>query len=133
MKLTCRSEYALLALIYLSRQKQDGYFSVENYSAGPGNPSQFLEQILLSLKRARYVKSSKGKHGGYALAKPPGKIPLAEIIRLLDGALAPTESVSKYFYETTPIEKEKKMIKLFKEIRDYIAKRLENTSLADMR
>jgi Rrf2 family transcriptional regulator, cysteine metabolism repressor len=133
MKLTCRSEYALLALIYLSRQKQDDYFSVETIAQAQGIPPQFLEQILLNLKRARYVKSSKGKHGGYTLAKPPQQIPLAEIIRLFDGALAPTESVSKYFYETTPIEKEKKMIKLLKEIRDYIAKRLENTSLADMR
>jgi Rrf2 family transcriptional regulator, cysteine metabolism repressor len=133
MKLTSRSEYALLALIYLSRQKPNGYISVGTIAQAQGIPPQFLEQILLTLKRARYVRSSKGKHGGYTLAKSPEKIFLAEIIRLFDGALAPTESVSKYFYETTPIEKEKKMIKLFKEIRDYISKRLENTSLADMR
>jgi len=57
---------------------------------------------------------------------------LSEIIRLFDGALAPTESASKYFYEPTPIEKEKKLLKLFKGLRDYISNKLEGTTLADM-
>jgi DNA-binding IscR family transcriptional regulator len=53
-------------------------------------------------------------------------------VRLFDGALAPTESVSKYFYESTPIEKEKKLMAVFKEVRDYIAEKMERTTLADV-
>jgi DNA-binding IscR family transcriptional regulator len=53
--------------------------------------------LLLTLKRARYVSSVKGRTVGIKLAGPADKITLAEIIRLFDGALAPTESVSKYF------------------------------------
>ncbi len=132
MKLTLRSEYALLALLYLARRKETGYVSVETIARSQEIPQKFLEQILLTLKRARYLKSLKGQHGGYCLAKPAEKISLAEIIRLFDGALAPTESASKYYYESTPIEKEKKIIRLFKELRDYIADKLENITLADM-
>lgn len=133
MKLTLRSEYGLLALLYLARPQKDEFTSVETIARAQGIPLRFLEQILHALKRARIVASSKGQHGGYRLAKPAGKITLAEIIRLFDGALAPTESVSKYFYESTPIEKEKNLLKIFKAIRDFVADKLENTTLADVK
>ncbi len=132
MKLTSRSEYALLALVYLARRNASGYVSVETIAEAQAIPQKFLEQIMLALKRAKYVHSSKGQHGGYALAKPADKISLAEIIRLFDGALAPTESVSRYFYETTPIEKEKKIIRVFRDIRDFVAAKMEQTTIADV-
>lgn len=132
MKLTTRSEYALLALLYLTRHHTDDYVTVETVAAARGIPHKYLEQIMLALKRARYVRSSKGQHGGYRLAKPAEKIPLAEIIRLFDGALAPTDSVSEHFYETTPVEKERGLIAVFRDIRDYAAAKLEKTSLADV-
>ena len=132
MKLTSRSEYALLALVYLNRHDDQGFVSVETIALAQGIPRKYLEQILLALKRAKYLRSSKGQHGGYRLAKPANKITLAEIIRLFDGALAPTESVSRYFYESTPIEKEKSLIRVFKEIRDFVSNKLEHTTLSDM-
>ena len=132
MKLTSRSEYALLALVYLARRNVPSYISVETIAEAQAIPAKFLEQIMLALKHAKYVRSSKGQHGGYCLAKPADKISLAEIIRLFDGALAPTESVSRYFYESTPIEKEKRLIKVFRDIRDYVAEKMENTTLADV-
>ncbi len=132
MKLTARSEYALLALVYLARRKSEAFVSVESIAEAQDIPTKFLEQIMLALKHAKYLHSSKGQHGGYRLAKPADKISLAEIIRLFDGALAPTESVSKYFYESTPIEKEKNLIKVFKDIRDYVADLLEDTTVADV-
>ena len=68
----------------------------------------------------------------YKLTKPASQISIAEIIRLMDGALAATESVSKYFFTDTPLRQEKKLINIFKEIRDYISKKLENLTLADL-
>ena len=133
MKLTRRSEYALLALIHLARAKGEGYVSVAAMAEAQGLPAKFLEQLLMALKRARLVKSQKGPHGGYRLARPAERISLAEVIRLLDGALAPTESVSTYFYEPTPVEREKRLLRVFKEIRDQISARLEKTTLADVR
>ena len=132
MKLTSRSEYALLALIHLARHNTDEFISVDSIAQAQGIPPKFLEQILLALKRAHFLRSVKGQHGGYQLAKTPRQISLAEVIRLFDGALAPTDSVSENFYESTPIEKEKKVVKVFKDIRDYTSKKLENTSLADV-
>lgn|SRR5574341_204656 len=133
MKLTSRSEYALLALIYLARQEPDTLVSVEEIAAAQRIPPKFLEQIMLTLKRARYLRSAKGRQGGYCLSKSADAITLAEIIRLFDGALAPTESVSRYFYETTPIEQESQLMAVFRDIRDYVAHRLETTTLAQVR
>ena len=133
MKLTTRSEYALLALIHLARARGPAYVSAVSIAEAQGLPPKFLEQLLLVLKRGGLVKSQKGQRGGYKLARPAEKISLAEIIRLLDGALAPTDSVSRYFYEPTPVEKEKRLLKVFKEIRDLVSARLEKTTLADVR
>lgn len=130
MKLTSKSEYALLALIYLARSSADTFVPVQVIAAAQGIPPKYLEQILLILKRAKYLRSLRGQAGGYALARPAEQIQLAEIIRLFDGALAPTESVSVYFYESTPIEKEQSLLAVFRDIRDYIADKLENTTLA---
>jgi Rrf2 family protein len=132
VKLTRRSEYALLALIHLARAKDEGYVAVSVIAEAQGLPAKFLEQLLMSLKRGGLVKSQKGPHGGYRLARPAGKISLAEVIRLLDGALAPTESVSTYFYESTPIEREKRLLRIFKEVRDFVSAKLEKTTLQDV-
>jgi len=132
MKLTTRSEYGLLALVYLARRPANEYISIETIAKAQGIPPKFLEQLMLALKRAHFLRSTKGQHGGYALAKAPSQITLAEVIRLFDGALAPTESVSENFYESTPIEKEKKLTAVFKDIRDYVSNRLETTTIADV-
>jgi Rrf2 family protein len=132
MKLTTRSEYGLLALIHLARRHGEGGISVRDIAAEQGIPPQFLEQLMLILKRSGYVRSTRGRSGGFRLARDPGKISLAEIIRLFDGALAPTESVSRYFYEPTPVEREPALLGLFRELRNIISDRLEATTLAMM-
>ncbi len=131
MKLTYRSEYALLALIYLARHQKEDHITVKTIADAQQIPSKFLEQIMLSLRLSGYLHSSKGKRGGFRLSVPPNKISLAEIIRLFDGALAPIESASKYFYNHTPIEKESGLLAVFKEVRDYLAEKMEKTTLAD--
>ena len=132
MKLTTRSEYALLALVYLARQPQDRFVTVQTIAEAQGIPPKFLAQLLLAMKHARYVKSAKGQHGGFQLGMAAERITLAEVIRFFDGALAPTESVSRYFYESTPVEKEKKLLHVFSEIRDMVSAMLEKTTLADV-
>jgi Rrf2 family transcriptional regulator, cysteine metabolism repressor len=132
MKLSSKCEYACLALIYLSEHFGEGLVKIQEIAATKKIPKKFLEQILIVLKQRGYVKSKQGASGGYRLAVTPEKITLAEIIRLMDGALAPVESVSKYFYEPTPIEQEKRLLKVFKEIRDYIAGKLERITFRDL-
>lgn len=132
MNLSSRSEYALLALVYLARHESDGFVSVHTIATAQGIPPKYLEQILLVLKLSKYLRSHKGKLGGFKLARPADRISLAEIIRLFDGALAPVESVSKYFYEPTPIEREKNLIGVFRDVRDLVANKLENTTIAEV-
>lgn len=132
MKLTVKSEYALLSLIYLARDKSDDYVSVKEIAGAQEIPVKFLEQIMLTLKRAGIVRSVKGQGGGYKLLRKPDQITLAEVVRLFDGALAPTESASKFFYGSTPVEKEKKLISVFRELRDMIANKMEKTTIADV-
>ncbi|MBN1961578.1 MAG: Rrf2 family transcriptional regulator [Deltaproteobacteria bacterium] len=132
MRLTTRSEYALLALIYLARNDGIEYITSETISKAQAIPLAYLEHILRALKQARFLTSYKGQHGGFRLARSADEISIAEVIRLFDGALAPTQSVSEYFYEETPIQKEDKMIELFKGIRDYVANKLEETTIAEV-
>ncbi len=132
MKLTTKSEYSVLALIYLTRNGTDKYVRLEEICAEYDISKKYLEALIAILKHNNYIKTKRGANGGYKLARSPDKISLAEIIRLMDGALAPTESVSVYFYADTPISKEKKVLKEFKDIRDYVANKLEKLKLSDL-
>lgn len=132
MRLTTKSEYTLLALLYMARQGPDRYVKIDEICSAYSIPRKYLELLLSVLRQSRYIKTRRGSQGGYQLSRPARAITVAEILRLMDGALAPTESVSTYFYEQTPISREPGLLAVFKEIRDYIAQRLENLTLADL-
>ena len=132
MKLTTKSEYSILALIYMARNEQKGFIKIDEICENCDIPKKYLELLFTILRQNRYIKTRRGISGGYKLARPASKISIAEIIRLMDGALAPTESVSKYFFSNTPLAKEKKIMKVFKEIRNYIANKLEAMKLSDV-
>ena len=132
MKLTTKSEYSILALIYMARNDKNGFMKIDQICSKCDIPKKYLELLFMVLRQNGYIKTKRGSSGGYKLAKPISEISIAEIIRLMDGALAATESVSRYFFADTPLGREKKLIKVFKEIRDYISKRLERLTLADL-
>lgn len=132
MKLTTKSEYSILALIYIARHERKGYIKMEGICSKYNIPRKYLEQLLLVLKLNRYLKAKRGASGGYKLAMSATKINIAQIIRLMDGALASTESASKYYFSHTPLEKEKKVMRVLKEIRDYVANKLENLKISDL-
>ncbi len=132
MKLTTKSEYSILALIYIARHEEKGFIKVEEICSHCDTPKKYLELLFSILRQNHYIKTKRGASGGYKLARPASKITVAEIIRLMDGPLAPTESVSTYFYSDTPLAREKKIMKVFKEIRDYVSNRLEHLTLANL-
>jgi len=132
MKLTTKSEYSVLALIYIARNEKNGFIKIEEICSKCDIPKKYLELLLTILRQNRYIKTKRGASGGYKLAKPASQISVAEIIRLMDGALAATASVSKYFFSDTPLSKEKKLMKIFWEIRDFISERLEAVKLSDL-
>jgi len=132
MKLTTKSEYSILALVYIARHQKKGFIRIDEICDRCRISKKYLEHLLFVFKQNGYIRTRRGVGGGYQLAKPASQISVAQIIRLMDGALAPTESVSVYFFSHTPLEKEKKLMKVFKEIRDYISQRLEKLKLSDL-
>jgi Rrf2 family transcriptional regulator, cysteine metabolism repressor len=133
MKLSTKSEYAFLALISCSTAyRLDRRVKIEEIVSEWNIPRKYLEHILTSLKHAGYIKTKRGAAGGLQLARDPSSITLAEIVRLMDGALAPILSVSTYFYEKTPLEQSKEFVVFFREIRDYLSNKLETTTIADL-
>ncbi len=132
MKLTTKSEYSILALIYIARNEKSGFIKIEEICSKCDIPKKYLELLFSILRQSSYIKTKRGASGGYKLAKPASQISIAEIIRLMDGALAATSSVSKYFFSDTPLSKEKKLMKIFWEIRDFISERLEALKLSDL-
>jgi len=132
MKLTTKSEYSILSLIYIARHQNGDYVKIDQICSYYNLPKKYLEQLLIVLKQNRFLKTRRGSGGGYKLARSANEISIADVIRLMDGALAPIESVSHYFYSQTPLEKEKKVIDILKSIRNYIANIMENTFLSDL-
>jgi Rrf2 family cysteine metabolism transcriptional repressor len=132
MRLSTRGEYASRAMLELSRRYQDGPIHSREISKAQEIPQNFLEQILLLLKRAGYLKSRKGRNGGYLLAKAPGEINVAEVIRVMDGPLAPIDCVSVMAHESCPMEGTCGLRWLWKDVRDAVAEILEKTTFADL-
>ncbi|MBE0543555.1 MAG: Rrf2 family transcriptional regulator [Verrucomicrobia bacterium] len=136
MKLSVRGEYALRALLVLGRDylEDDSVVRIQAISDQQNIPKRFLEQILNDLKSAGIVESKRGVAGGYRLHRPPDRITLAEIIRHIEGPLAPVSCVSEKFYEkcSCPDESRCAIRSVMKEVRDSIVKVMEHTTLADL-
>jgi len=95
-----KCKYALKALIRLGKEYGGGNLLLtDDIARSEHIPKKFLEQILLNLKHAGYVRSKQGSKGGYRLVQDPNRISLAELYRLFDGAIALVPCVSQKFYE----------------------------------
>jgi Rrf2 family cysteine metabolism transcriptional repressor len=132
VRLSTKGEYASRAMLELSLRFDEGPLHVREIAKAQNIPLRFLQQILLLLKRAGYLKSRKGQKGGYALAKPPSAINVAEVIRVMDGPLAPIDCVSVMAHETCPMEGTCGLRWLWKDVRDSVAGILEQTTFADL-
>ena len=133
--LSMKAKYGLRAVLSLAREYGRGPMLIADMAEREGIPRKFLELILLELKNRGILHSKKGKGGGYSLRRKPEDVRLGEVIRLLDGPLAPLPCVSQTAYkpcldcinETTC---EIRMV--MKEVRDAIAEILDGTSLSDV-
>ncbi len=136
MKLSVRGEYALRALLVLARDYQDDdkVVRIQEISTKQNIPKRFLEQILNDLKSAGILESKRGVAGGYRLRRPPERVTLAEIVRHIEGPLAPVSCVSEKFYEkcSCPDESRCAIRSVMKEVRDNIVNVMEQTTLADL-
>ncbi|SLM50036.1 putative HTH-type transcriptional regulator, rrf2 family [Nitrospira japonica] len=136
MKLSKKSEYGLRALLELTLANGSKTLQRHEIADRQGIPVEFLEQILLALKRAGLLSSRRGVRGGYVLIKPPSQITLGQVIRILDGPLAPIGCVSKTAYQKCSdcpyAEKPRCPVQhVMGTVRDAIADILDNYTLED--
>lgn len=132
MRISQKGLYALQAMMMLARRYNRGAIRIRDIAYEENLPEKFLELILLELKNARMVESVRGAKGGYQLRRAPSEIPLSEIIRLIDGPLAPFGDAESL---RTLIDRDiahRGLYQVFLQVRDAAAKILESTSLADI-
>lgn len=136
MKLSKRGEYALRSLINLGIATEVGraLVRVSELAASEQLPVKFLEQILQDLKESGFVKSERGKFGGYRLAKPLREVRIGDVVRTIDGPLAPIGCVSQTAYEkcSCPDEAHCGLRMLMLDVRNAIAGILDRYTLADV-
>ena len=105
---------------------------IREIAASEEIPEKFLELILLDLKRARLVESLRGVNGGYVLRREPAKIMLGEVIRTIDGPLAPMGDVDTLRRLVKLDKKHSPLYRVFLDVRNATAQILDHTSLADL-
>jgi len=136
VKVSKRGEYALRALIDFGLAAALGrpLLQVSELASKEDLPVKFLEQILMQLKSAGYLESRRGKRGGYLLSRPPENICIGQVIRLIDGPLAPIACVSQTAYErcSCPDEEHCGLRMLMLDVRNAIANILDRYTLADV-
>src|ERR1700728_1804012 len=132
MKISQKGLYALQAMMMLARRYHQGAIKIREVAYEENLPEKFLELILLELKNARIVESVRGAKGGYQLRRDPAEIRLSEIMRLIDGPLAPFGDAEQL---RTLIDRDlphRALYQLFLDVRDAAANILEHTTLADL-
>jgi Rrf2 family protein len=129
-----KTQYAIKALIFLAEHEPQTPVLISDIALKKKIPLKFLENILLELKKEGILESKKGKGGGYFLKIPANKIPLADIIRKIDGPIAMLPCASLYFYERCKNCDEQNcgLHEIMIEVRDANLKILENKTVADL-
>jgi Rrf2 family protein len=137
MKLSTRGDYATRVLLELSTKEGSEALSVHALASRTGISEKYLEQIMLPLRTAQVVRSRRGVHGGYELAKDAVELTVGEVVRLMDGPLAPSPCASQSAHVPCPAyrcptEASCVLRNLWTDVRDAIASVLDETTFADL-
>lgn len=133
--LSSKAKYGLKAMVHLARREGQGPTLIAEVAEAERIPKKFLDAILLELKNRGLLSSKKGKGGGYVLARPASAIMVGDIIRILDGPLAPVQCVSRTAYrrcDDCQDENSCSVRAVMQDVRDAIAAILDNTRLSNM-
>ena len=129
-----KAKYALRALLVLAKSPPDEAHVIGHIASSQNIPKKFLEQILLELKQNGILASKRGKTGGYLMARPPREVTFGEVLRLLDGPVAPLPCLSKTAYQRCADcgrEEDCEIRKVFARVADATRRVLDQTTIAD--
>ncbi len=132
MRVSTKGDYATRALQDLALRYAQGPVQIEGIARRQGLPLRYLEQVLLMLKRAGFLRSKRGVNGGYYLAKPPREITIGEILRAVDGPVAPIFCVTAGTREICPKEGMCALQDLWGQVRDAVSQIVDTTTLEDI-
>ncbi len=133
MRLSTRGHYGLKAMFDLALHHEvDEPISLKTIAERQNIPENYLEQLMAVLRRAGLITSVRGAQGGYNLARHPGKIYVGEIIRVLEGPLAPLACVSELEPKECNDADYCIIRAIWLRVRDNIAEVLDSVSLSDM-
>src|ERR1700687_5457625 len=132
MKISHRGLYALKALLHLAEAHERGLVKIHEIAEEEVSPEKSREAILVTLKNARLVTSQRGREGGYRLRRPPGEILVGEVVRIMDGPLAPFGDAVELAHRVRTEPRHAGLFDLFLDVRNAAAAILDHTSLADV-
>ena len=132
MRISHRGLYSLRALMHLAESYDRGLVKIHEIAAAEQIPVKFLEAILVLLKNARLVVSQRGREGGYRLRRPPAEIMVGDVVRLIDGPLAPLGDVVELTRRVRTERQRAGLYELFLEVRNAASAILDHTTLADL-
>jgi len=132
MRISQRGLYALKALTHLGEAYGQGLVKIHVIAEEEGLPEKFLEGILVTLKHARLVTSERGRAGGYRLRRPPEEIVIGEVVRIVDGPLAPFGDAVELAQLVRTVPRHAGLFDLFLDVRNSAAAILDGTTLRDL-
>ena len=132
MRISKRGLYALKALVHLAEAEGRGLVKIHDIADAEDLPEKFLEGILVTLKNGRVVSSQRGRDGGYRLRRPAAEILLGEVVRMMDGPLAPFGDAAELTERIRTEPRHPGLFDLFLEVRNAAAAILDHTTLADL-
>lgn len=130
--ISMKAKYAFKALVYLAAHS--GTVQIDGIARDERIPRKFLEHILLELKAGGFIASRRGRSGGYALARPAAEISVGQVLRLIDGPMAPLPCISRTAYrrcEDCRDEATCGVRRMFADAHSASLRALEGTTIAD--
>lgn len=132
MRISQRGLYALKALVHLAEAEGRGVVKIHEIAEAETIPEKFLEGILVTLKNGRVVASRRGREGGYRLRRPAAEIPLGDVVRMMDGPLAPFGDAAELAHRVHTEPRHPALFDLFLDVRNAAAAILDHTTLGDL-
>jgi len=133
MKLSTKGRYGLKAILDLAVHSSDGQVALKSIAERQGLSENYLEQLFASLKKAKLIQSVRGSQGGYLLGRNPEKISVGDILRALEGSMAPTECVEENCTSTGCCNTDACVTRsVWEKIRDGINNVIDNITLKEL-
>ncbi len=129
MRVSMRAWYGLMAMVEIALREQQGRVQVKEIAESQGIPEEYLEQLMIPLRRAGLVKSKRGVHGGYVLARPAREITVRQIVEALDGPILEIEPLDPHLRERS---RTSGITVVWERLREVMEKALDEITLAQV-